>query len=313
MSDDSAEREKKLLADILGLVLEDQPGQAEAALAALRRRARAEGITGGALKNLFRRMTGAAEDGETLTRPHPEPVPAPLLAAQLDAARLRAASLNEELQKTRAELEAMASRATEERTGARFLVRGLSAAALVLVVAVAGLGFLLLRTLPFSPRQPLAAAIPPALSEPAAAPTQHVAAPAPPPPIPQPEKVAAHPAQSLKPTYSVPPASIPSAANRFTPAEQRALMLHLRQCWLDHEPERFPRDATVQLHVMTNAEGTVKVVQIADADFPRLAEPLYRRLANRARKAVLDPRCSTLPLPASMLGRPQAIDITLTP
>lgn len=49
-------RELKTLSDILALVLEDQPGGSEAALDALRRRARRDGTTGGALKNLFRQV-----------------------------------------------------------------------------------------------------------------------------------------------------------------------------------------------------------------------------------------------------------------
>lgn len=46
-------RELKVLSDILALVLEDQEGQSAAALNALRARARKNGTTGGALKNLF--------------------------------------------------------------------------------------------------------------------------------------------------------------------------------------------------------------------------------------------------------------------
>ena len=46
-------KELKTLSDILALVLEDQPGQAANALEAVRARARRNGVTGGALKNLF--------------------------------------------------------------------------------------------------------------------------------------------------------------------------------------------------------------------------------------------------------------------
>lgn len=47
-------RELKALSDILALVLDDQPGGAAAALEAVRRRARHDSVTGGALKDLFR-------------------------------------------------------------------------------------------------------------------------------------------------------------------------------------------------------------------------------------------------------------------
>lgn len=46
-------KELKTLSDILALVLEEQAGQSQSALEALRARARKNGITGGALKNLF--------------------------------------------------------------------------------------------------------------------------------------------------------------------------------------------------------------------------------------------------------------------
>ena len=46
-------KELKTLSDILALVLDDQPGQAASALDRARARARANGVTAGALKNLF--------------------------------------------------------------------------------------------------------------------------------------------------------------------------------------------------------------------------------------------------------------------
>ncbi|MCE0744934.1 hypothetical protein LWC05_13710 [Acetobacter sicerae] len=53
MSDSFDPKELKVLSDILALVLEEQTGQSEAALSALRARAQRNKITGGALKNLF--------------------------------------------------------------------------------------------------------------------------------------------------------------------------------------------------------------------------------------------------------------------
>ncbi|GAN67979.1 hypothetical protein [Acetobacter orleanensis] len=50
------QREIKILSDILALVLEEQSGQSETALEAIKSRARRDGITGGALKNLFQSL-----------------------------------------------------------------------------------------------------------------------------------------------------------------------------------------------------------------------------------------------------------------
>ncbi|MDI2112365.1 hypothetical protein [Commensalibacter nepenthis] len=49
-------KELKVLADILALVLEDQPGQSANALEAIKKRAKKDTITGGALKNLFKHI-----------------------------------------------------------------------------------------------------------------------------------------------------------------------------------------------------------------------------------------------------------------
>jgi len=46
-------REIKILSDILALVLDEQPGHAATALERVRQMARRDGVTGGALKNLF--------------------------------------------------------------------------------------------------------------------------------------------------------------------------------------------------------------------------------------------------------------------
>jgi len=51
-------KEAKILGDILALTLDDQPGPALAALQKIQQRARQNGITGGALKNIFSRIVG---------------------------------------------------------------------------------------------------------------------------------------------------------------------------------------------------------------------------------------------------------------
>lgn len=53
MNDTFDKKELKILADILALVLETEPGQSSNALEALKKRAKKNMVTGGALKNLF--------------------------------------------------------------------------------------------------------------------------------------------------------------------------------------------------------------------------------------------------------------------
>ncbi len=55
----AAAREMRILADILALTLDEQPGVADAALANVKARAREGGVTAGALKDAWRRLQTA--------------------------------------------------------------------------------------------------------------------------------------------------------------------------------------------------------------------------------------------------------------
>lgn len=92
-------KELKTLSDILALVLEEQAGQSQSALDALRARAKRSGITGGALKNLFvaiandppkGRKSDAAAAGTAARAPRAK---AGSAAAEVQAAHVRIAQL----------------------------------------------------------------------------------------------------------------------------------------------------------------------------------------------------------------------------
>jgi hypothetical protein len=61
------------------------------------------------------------------------------------------------------------------------------------------------------------------------------------------------------------------------------------------------------MDVTVDAEGVVHIVKLQPA-FQAWAnrDSAYRAFAERAEAAVLDPQCSKLPLPASILGKPAA-------
>ncbi|GBQ27390.1 hypothetical protein ACLRDC_09160 [Gluconacetobacter sacchari] len=111
MSDKLDPKELKILADILALVLEDHPGQSANALDAIRNRARRNGTTGGALKNLF-----------TALAPNPPPRPPPrprasraassAAAEDMQAARARILQLTESV--NRLDLDLRSARARNE-------------------------------------------------------------------------------------------------------------------------------------------------------------------------------------------------------
>ncbi|MDI2090620.1 hypothetical protein [Commensalibacter oyaizuii] len=58
-------KELKVLADILALVLEDQPGQSLNALETIKKRAKRNTVTGGALKNLFTSIANSPPKNNT--------------------------------------------------------------------------------------------------------------------------------------------------------------------------------------------------------------------------------------------------------
>ena len=59
------------------------------------------------------------------------------------------------------------------------------------------------------------------------------------------------------------------------------------------------------LHV--DANGVARDAEVADAEMPKMVSPVFRAFAERARRAALDPRCATLPLPKTALGKPATV------
>jgi hypothetical protein len=96
-------KELKTLSDILALVLEDQPGQAASALEAVRARARRNGVTGGALKNLFVAIAPnppAAPAPKAAAAPKPRaPRAGTAAATEMQAARTRISQLSADVNK----------------------------------------------------------------------------------------------------------------------------------------------------------------------------------------------------------------------
>ena len=93
-------KELKTLSDILALVLEEQAGQSQSALDALRTRAKRSGITGGALKNLFVAIANDPPKGRktdtaaaTAASRAPPRAKAGSAAAEVQAAHVRIAQL----------------------------------------------------------------------------------------------------------------------------------------------------------------------------------------------------------------------------
>ena len=55
------------------------------------------------------------------------------------------------------------------------------------------------------------------------------------------------------------------------------------------------------LFVTVDAEGVARQVEVAPEDAARVGDPRFRAFAERAVRAVLDPRCATLPVPQTLI------------
>ncbi|HEY0424789.1 MAG TPA: hypothetical protein VGC82_15825, partial [Rhodopila sp.] len=97
-------------------------------------------------------------------------------------------------------------------------------------------------------------------------------------------------------------------------ADQRgAIGDHVRECWtkdagaLDIDKQR------VLLTVTTDATGIARKAEIAGDDIGRLSDPRFRAFAERARRAIMDPRCANLPLPNNVLGKVNILTFRFSP
>ncbi|MBM3468475.1 MAG: TonB C-terminal domain-containing protein [Alphaproteobacteria bacterium] len=83
----------------------------------------------------------------------------------------------------------------------------------------------------------------------------------------------------------------------LTASEKDALSRHIAQCWIIPAGLRDARNIRVPIKINVSRDGTVQKAEIVDK--ARMSSDLsYRTAAESARRAVLDPRCSPLPIPA---------------
>ena len=104
------------------------------------------------------------------------------------------------------------------------------------------------------------------------------------------------------------------ATAALTSAERGAIGDKVRECWTIDSGAEGIQSMQVLLRVTTDATGTVRLAQVAPADQGRVyADPVFRAFAERAVRAVLDYRCSALPLPPSLEGRSETFTFRFSP
>jgi hypothetical protein len=84
--------------------------------------------------------------------------------------------------------------------------------------------------------------------------------------------------------------------------QQGAIGDKVRECW--GNPGFYGIDKiSVQLLVTYDEQGIARVADIGPEDRGRMADARFKAFAEQAVRAVLDVRCSALPIPKSDLGR----------
>jgi hypothetical protein len=85
--------------------------------------------------------------------------------------------------------------------------------------------------------------------------------------------------------------------------QQGAIGDRVRECWTKDEGQLGIENMTVQLIVTFDETGTARTAEVGEADRGRLGDPRFRAFAERAIRAVRNPRCASLPIPRSELGK----------
>lgn len=107
--------------------------------------------------------------------------------------------------------------------------------------------------------------------------------------------------QPQQPTQSQPQPDLQTLAarisDRLTASEEDALRRQFAACWNPPVGAKNAQNLIVDIIVQVNADRTVASAQIVD-QAREASDPFYRMAAESARRAVLNPRCSPLDLPA---------------
>jgi hypothetical protein len=96
--------------------------------------------------------------------------------------------------------------------------------------------------------------------------------------------------------------------------DQGAIGDKVRECWDIDRGALGIETMSVQLVVTFDERGVARIADFGPADIGRVgSDARFRAFAERARRAVLDPRCSNLPIPAADLGRTGTLTFRFKP
>jgi hypothetical protein len=97
-------------------------------------------------------------------------------------------------------------------------------------------------------------------------------------------------------------------------AQQRGLIGEkVRECWTKDAGALDLENMSVILAVKTRPGGIVFQADVGQEDQARMSDPRFRAFAERAIRAVMDPRCATLPLPKDKLAQVNELTFRFRP
>lgn len=76
----------------------------------------------------------------------------------------------------------------------------------------------------------------------------------------------------------------------------------VRECWTKDPGALDLERMSAYMTVTFDAAGTVRIADVAEEDRSRMSDPRFRAFVERARRALLNPQCASLPLPRDKLG-----------
>ncbi len=89
----------------------------------------------------------------------------------------------------------------------------------------------------------------------------------------------------------------------LSPQQTGAIGDRVRECWTKDAGALDIDKLTVQLIVTFDETGTARLAEVGDADRGKMGDPRFRAFAERAMRAVRDPKCANLPIPRNELGK----------
>jgi hypothetical protein len=99
-----------------------------------------------------------------------------------------------------------------------------------------------------------------------------------------------------------------------TSVQRGAIGDHVRECWRTDQTMLDLEKMQILLTVTTDPAGVARAALVAPEDQGRVVGDMQLRIfAERAVRAVLDPRCANLPLPISMLGTTNTVTFRFRP